>query len=144
LRVGRQGAQVDNNASGGIACPVDVRTGRVIDAFLPATPRQPVPHHPDSGATLLGFQVPDWDLALQRAGEAVAAFPHMQIAGLDMAFTPDGPALIELNVCPDYIGCAWMDLPLRSRLASLGVSLDARHGAQETVADRLLRKQTPW
>lgn len=144
LRVGRQGAQVDNNASGGIACPVDVVTGRVTDAFLPASPRQPVPCHPDSGAPLLGFQVPDWALALQRAGEAVAAFPHMHIAGLDMAFTPDGPALIELNVCPDYIGCAWMDLPLRSRLADLAVSLQAVHGEHETVADRLLRKQTPW
>ncbi len=144
LRVGRRGAQVDNNASGGIACPVDVRTGRVIDAFLPASPRESVPQHPDSGAALLGFQVPDWEAALQRAGDAVAAFPHMRIAGLDMAFTPEGPALIELNVCPDYIGCAWMDLPLRSRLADLGVQREPAHGQQESVADRLLRKQTPW
>jgi hypothetical protein len=120
LRVGRRGAQVDNNSSGGIACPVDVATGRVRDAFLPAQPRVPVPHHPDSGAALIGLALPDWPRALQLAGEAVAAFPHIRLAGLDMAFTPEGPALIELNVCPDYVGCAWMDLPLRRVLQEVG------------------------
>jgi hypothetical protein len=144
LRVGREGVQVDNNASGGIACPVDVVTGRVIEAFLPAVPRQSVPKHPDSGATLEGFQVPDWEAALHLAGEAIAAFPHMHIAGLDMAFTPDGPALIELNVCPDYIGCAWMGLPLRSRLAELAVARAVQMDEQEALADRLLSKKTPW
>lgn len=125
LRVGRRGAQVDNIASGGIACPLDLATGRVSEAFLPAQPRVPLPRHPDSGVALQGLQLPDWDGALRLAGEAVAAFPRIQLAGLDMAFTPSGPMVIELNVCPDYIGCAWMDLPLRRVLDTVSPSAPA-------------------
>lgn len=145
LRVGRRGAQVDNNASGGIACPVDASTGRVREAFLPAQPRVPVPVHPDSGASLQGFQLPDWSRALHLAGEAVAAFPHIRLAGLDIAFTPEGPAVIELNVCPDYVGCAWMDLPLRRVLDEVG-AWAATEGPTDTprAAERLLKQKTPW
>lgn len=142
LRVGRHGAQVDNIASGGIACPVDVATGRVREAFLPAQPRSPLPRHPDSGVPLQGLVLPDWDRVLQLAGGAVAAFPHIRLAGLDMAFTPTGPVVIELNVCPDYIGCAWMDLPLRRALRPLGVWADG--ALPSTTAPAALPSKRPW
>lgn len=118
LRVGRRGSQVDNNSSGGIACPVDVKTGKVREAFDPARAGYALAAHPDSNIALTGFQIPFWQEATVLAGEAVAAFPHMRLAGLDMAITPVGPSLIELNMMPDYIGCAWMDLPLKTRLQS--------------------------
>lgn len=120
LRVGRKGSQVDNNSSGGVACPVDVESGKVREAFDPARAGHALTLHPDSRIALVGFQIPFWREATKLATEAVAAFPQTRLAGLDMAITPNGPSLIELNVMADYIGCAWMDLPLNARLRSAG------------------------
>jgi hypothetical protein len=119
LRIGRHGSQVDNNSSGGIACPIDVASGRIREAFDPAKPALSLQQHPDSHISLVGFQIPYWNEATTLAGHAVAAFPHMKIAGLDIATTPNGPCIIELNVMADHIGCAWMDLPLKARLKHL-------------------------
>jgi hypothetical protein len=112
LRVGRAGSQVDNNSSGGLCCPVNVETGRTLASMDIKRSCYPHPQHPDSGATLVDIPIPHWQDCKVLAGQALAAFPHMRVAGLDMAVTPDGPCLIELNVRPDYIGCAWMDMPL--------------------------------
>jgi len=113
LRVGRSGSQVDNNSSGGLCCPVDVERGTTRGAMDVKKDCAPCHHHPDTGAALAGFRIPHWNECVVMAGMALSAFPHMRVAGLDMAVTPEGPCLIELNVRPDYIGCAWMDLPLR-------------------------------
>ncbi len=113
LRVGRKGSQVDNTSSGGIACPVNIVTGKVCEVFDPAHAGHALTAHPDSEVTLLGFQIPFWKEAMDLAGEAIAAFPHMHLAGLDMAITANGPSIIELNTTADYIGCAWIDLPLK-------------------------------
>lgn len=119
LRVGREGSQVDNITSGGIACPLDAETGKVREAFNSAQPGYPLAKHPDSHVALAGFQIPFWQEAMALAGEALAAFPQMRMAGLDMAITPSGPSVIELNVAADHLGCAWMDLPLKACLQSL-------------------------
>lgn len=113
LRVGRSGSQVDNNSSGGLCCPVDVARGVTRDAMDVKRDCAPCHRHPDTGAALNGFRIPRWDECVAMAGMALSAFPHMRVAGLDMAVTPEGPCLIELNVRPDYIGCAWMELPLK-------------------------------
>jgi hypothetical protein len=116
LRIGRRGSQVDNRSGGGIVCPVDVRTGQAHDAYDPAHAGHTLIAHPDSQALLAGFQIPFWNEALGLAGDAIAAFPHMCLAGVDIAVTPTGPSVIELNVVADYLGCARMDLPLKSYL----------------------------
>jgi glutathione synthase/RimK-type ligase-like ATP-grasp enzyme len=37
----------------------------------------------------------------------------VNIAGVDVAIAVDGPRMIELNVRPDQIGCARLNLPLK-------------------------------
>lgn len=113
LRVGRAGSQVDNISSGGIVCQVAVDSGRVTEAFDPGRPSDTLAFHPDSGAVLTGFVVPQWDEAKALAIEALLAFPNVRLAGLDIAIGTTRPTIIELNVIADYIGCAWMDLPLK-------------------------------
>lgn len=115
LRVGRNGSQVDNQSSGGIACPLNVDSGIVSVAIDSQRPGYPVIKHPNSQKELAGFQVPFWQDAKILAGEALAAFPFTKIAGLDIAITPTGPYLIELNVLPEYMGCAYMDLALKDK-----------------------------
>lgn len=113
FRVGRNGSQVDNQSSGGIACPLNLDSGTVRVAIDSQRPGYPVLKHPNSQIELSGFQVPFWQEAKILAGEALLAFPLMKMAGLDIAITPTGPSLIELNVLPEYMGCAYMDLALK-------------------------------
>ena len=115
FRVGRNGSQVDNQSSGGIACPLNLDSGTVREAIDSQRPGYPVIKHPNSQIALTGFQVPFWHEAKVLAGEALLAFPLMKLAGLDVAITPTGPCLIELNVMPEYMGCAYMDLALKDK-----------------------------
>lgn len=111
LRVGRAGSQVDNTTSGGFACPVDMATGRLDSGLDLRRPHQPILQHPDTGVVLAGRQLPFWPECLALGAKALSAFPEMRFAGLDVAITPTGPAMIELNVFPDRISAVRWDLP---------------------------------
>jgi Sugar-transfer associated ATP-grasp len=111
LRVGLAGSQVDNTTSGGFACVVDMATGRLHSCLDLRRPHQPITHHPDTGVELVGRQLPFWQQALELGAKALSVFPEMRFAGLDIAITPTGPAIIELNVFPDRISAVRWDLP---------------------------------
>lgn len=113
LRLGVNKSLVDNISSGGIYCPVDLATGKIFYAIHPSNPVNTIVTHPDSGAPIDDFQIPFWSECQELAGRALLAFPHMQFAGVDVAICENGPQMIELNVQPDQIGCAWIDLPLK-------------------------------
>lgn len=114
LRVGRRGEQVDNTTHGGMALPVDVATGTTQAGPDLKRPGELSHIHPDSGLDLAGRTLPFWPDALDLAVRSLHAFPHMHFAGLDVAIAPDGPRIIELNVCPDRISSLRWDLPLRA------------------------------
>ena len=111
LRVGRSGSQVDNTSSGGFACPIDLDTGRIREALDLTPMRNSYAVHPDTGAKLQGFVIPHWAACLEVAGRALAAFPKMGFAGVDVAVTEEGPSVIELNVYPDRRFAAHLDMP---------------------------------
>ena len=111
LRIGRVGSQVDNISSGGFACVVDMATGCLQSGLDFRRPHQPISHHPDTGTELAGRQLPFWHEALELGSKALSVFPEMRFAGLDVAITPTGPAMIELNVFPDRVSAVRWDLP---------------------------------
>ena len=111
LRIGRAGSQVDNTTSGGFACPVDMASGRLQAGLDLRRPHQPITHHPDSGIELVGRVVPYWQESLALGAKALSVFPEMRFAGVDVAITPNGPVMIELNVFPDRISALRWDLP---------------------------------
>ena len=113
LRVGRAGSQVDNTSSGGFGCPVQIDSGRLLAAPNLADPHRPITHHPDSGFALVGCQLPFWHESLALGCKALSVFPKMRFAGVDVAVTPTGPCMIELNVFPDRISALRWDLPLK-------------------------------
>jgi hypothetical protein len=57
--------------------------------------------HPDTGGRLLGFRLPDWPLLMDTVRAAAAAFPRLGYQGWDVAVTPRGPVLVELNSASD-------------------------------------------
>jgi hypothetical protein len=107
LRIGRGSMYVDNASSGGIVAPIDLATGTLRPA-QDASPRRCLyVQHPDSGAPIEGLQLPFWPEVQSLACAALARFPRLRFAGLDIATSVDGPSVIELNVCPDREGACF-------------------------------------
>jgi hypothetical protein len=102
MAVGRN-TTVDNFHAGGIAAPVDMRSGalgRATDVGL----RPDVgwcEQHPDTRASIAGRVLPFWPETLALAARAHAAFPDRVVIGWDIAILADGPVIIEGNSGPD-------------------------------------------
>ena len=59
---------------------------------------------PGTNVPIKGFQLPDWDKVLELCRRAAARIPEMRFIGWDVAFTPDGPVLVEGNGLPGNCG----------------------------------------
>lgn len=100
LRSARGDAIVDNFAAGGIHMAVDVKTG-VICSDATDEEMHVYPTHPLTGTKLKGFQLPNWDKALDvlhRASRDMYALPGCRYLGWDIAFLKNGEvSVIECN-----------------------------------------------
>lgn len=99
LRMPRGDSVVDNFAAGGIACRVDSANGKLQG---PAVTWEPLSAgydtHPDTGQVLDGLELPDWEEAVQICLRAHGVLDSCPAIGWDVAFTPDGPVLVEGNL----------------------------------------------
>jgi hypothetical protein len=116
LRVGRAGTLVDNSTSGGIIFPVDKATGIMERGFSKHDRKTFYDAHPDSGIRMSGGSLPCFKEGLELAKKSILAFPHINFAGVDLAFSKDGPVILEINIEPDYDGFADTGLPSRKAL----------------------------
>ena len=112
LRIGRRGAVVDNHVAGGIVAGVNLETGVLGPAFDGTPSRRLYPTHPDTGRAIEGVRLPFWEEALRLTEAALDAFPKMRFAGFDIAVTPAGPVIIEINNYPGLDGVASTNLRL--------------------------------
>lgn len=115
LRIGNGGRVVDNFNSEGMCSPVDEATG-VVKFNAMDKKKNLYVNHPMTGTPIKGFQLPDWELSLETCRRAAHKIPQVGYVGWDIAFTPNGPALVEGNdypghdiyqppeFCPDKIG----------------------------------------
>lgn len=103
FRIGLRGNATDNLHRGGVAVAIDVTTGRLGGAMRPdpATMIMPLQRHPDTGVAFEGFQLPRWAEATALAVRAHALLSHIAVVGWDVAFTPDGPVIVEGNFSPE-------------------------------------------
>jgi hypothetical protein len=118
LRIGRGGAVVDNQTSGGIVAPIDASRAVLRAATDGFVEGRRFPVHPDHGAPIEGRPVPCWAEAVALAESTLLLFPGIRFAGFDVAVTPHGPMIVELNVSPDLIGAAFAGLAVRDALRS--------------------------
>ncbi|MBO6158354.1 MAG: hypothetical protein J6P72_03705 [Firmicutes bacterium] len=100
FRIGNSGNAVDNFNHGGMVTPVDEETGIVK---YPAMDKTKVVYedHPVTGTHIQGFQFPDWDKARALVQHAAHEIPQMGYIGWDVAFSENGPLLVEGN---DFTG----------------------------------------
>lgn len=89
---------VDNLASGNIACPIDLKTGKINGpGIFSDITKKDVTHHPITKVPLIGFQIPMWEDVLQLTKEIALAHPENRGVGWDVAITNDGIDFIEGN-----------------------------------------------
>lgn len=97
LRMGLNGARVDNAGSGGIACGID-ESGR-LKRYAYSYAGAKLETHPSSGQTFEGFEIPSFTKACQLVYSLHPMVPDFRIVSWDVAIGEDGePILIEANL----------------------------------------------
>jgi hypothetical protein len=99
FRMGSGGQQIDNASSGGMYLKVDVETGKLAD-FAYNTNRDTFYTHPDSGFVFRDGTIEKWAETKAFALEVTKKFREIKYMGWDIAFSTDGPTVIELNNAP--------------------------------------------
>lgn len=94
------GGVTDNYSSGGIACGVDPKTGIILTNGSNEEDER-FETHPLSGVKFKGFQIPHWDLVLERAEEALRLVDGVNYVGWDVAIRDNDVVFVEGNSVPD-------------------------------------------
>jgi len=93
----RQSGGRANLHQGAIGVGVDIATGMTLSAVWNS---RIVAEHPDTGFTVSGLQIPDWDDMLMLAARS-QALTGLSYQGIDIALDRDlGPLILELNARP--------------------------------------------
>jgi len=91
-------SHVDNLASGNIAVPIELETGKTYGAGVYSDiTKEDVSEHPVSGVALSGFQIPFWKEIIEIAKRAALLHPENRSIGWDVAISESGPEFIEGN-----------------------------------------------
>lgn len=56
-----------------------------------------IENHPDTDEPMIGFQLPYWKEVLELNQKTSSLFPEVTYQSLDIAITPNGPMVIEIN-----------------------------------------------
>lgn len=88
----------DNLSTGGIACPINLETGKLCGHGISFDITKPdYFSHPVSGLEFIGFQIPYWSEVKEICLSAAMLHPENKSIGWDVAIKNDGPILIEGN-----------------------------------------------
>ncbi|WP_440997082.1 sugar-transfer associated ATP-grasp domain-containing protein [Arhodomonas sp. SL1] len=116
LKVVAAGNVLDNfraGQSGNLLAYPDYENGRLYRVVGPPRPGalpSVLEYHPDSGVTMIGFEVPAWKAAVALALRAAERFQPLSAIGWDIAITPEGPLLLEGNGSWDPVA-PWFTRP---------------------------------
>lgn len=99
LRMGSGGSRIDNASSGGLYIRVDPETGMLGDAAL-RDDHTAFTEHPDTGFRFGGYRMPMWEELTAFACSIALKYREMRYIGWDIAYTEQGPVVIEGNNGP--------------------------------------------
>lgn len=102
VKIGNGGHFVDNVNAGGMTAPINIETG-IIE--FPAFDKYSIYYetHPYTNCTIKGYQLPQWDKAVETVLKAATKVPEVGYVGWDVAATKDGVVLIEGNPYPGHV-----------------------------------------
>ena len=99
---------VGNNAAdnfwreGNMLGLVDIESGRVTRVVQGIGPDQrEVEVHPDSGARIIGADLPDWGALTSLCLKHAASLSGLRLQAWDIAMCPEGPVAMEVNIGGD-------------------------------------------
>lgn len=95
VRFGRGDAVIDNASRGGVIGSIDLSTG-IITAVCDKLGHRYI-YHPDTGQQILGFQMPQWNDALQLAERLARVVHNCKYVGWDLAYSVGGWVMVEGN-----------------------------------------------
>jgi alpha-L-glutamate ligase-like protein len=127
-----------NLHQGGIGAGVDLDSGRTIHAVAR---NRFVARHPDTGVSVLGMQVPDWDEVL-RMSVRVAEEVGLGYIGVDIVVDGnEGPMLLEANARPGLAIQIANGAGLIPRLAEIDAAV--AHATDKPADERVVAKIGP-
>ena len=93
----------DNFWRGNLLATLDLENGRVVRAVRGTGLNQEiVERDPDSGAALVGFEIPCWDEVKALACAGAGMLGGIRLIGWDIAVTDAGAVIVEPNYTPDF------------------------------------------
>lgn len=98
LRVGKIGSHVDNWGAGGVGYDFDLNTGICV-GYGRDKQNNPYTHHPGSNIQMIGYKLPRFEELKEVIVSLAQVTPNARYVGWDIALTPNGFELIEMN-CP--------------------------------------------
>lgn len=107
LRLGLKGSHVDNISAGGLAVPVDIKTGRLNRfGYLSSSENWTVlpEEHPDTKTRFEDITIPFFDEVKQLVCKMAMLVPELRLLGWDIAISETGPVFIEGNTFYDMSG----------------------------------------
>lgn len=97
LRIGINGARVDNASSGGITCGI-TEDGKLKKYAYKANGER-FDRHMDSGLEFDGYEIPGFQKILAAVPDLHIQIPRFKLVSWDFAVAPDGePVLVEANL----------------------------------------------
>lgn len=104
---------VDNISSGGMACNIDLKTGRLGKAskVFAETPFRWFDQHPETKVIFEDQVVPDWNSICIKMLDLAGKLPMLPYIAWDIAILDDGITVIEGNRWAD-VGCFQIHQPL--------------------------------
>lgn len=102
IRLGCGASIVDNWSRGGVVVGVDPARGTLVGVGFDKLGTR-YSRHPTTGIEFSGFEITQWRQAVALGHRVQRYLSFLPLLGMDVAFTPSGPVLIELNVDPDLV-----------------------------------------
>lgn len=117
MKIGRDGAFVDNAGAGGnVDAGINVASGRIYNPIIFNSFRETtsIEKHPDSQNQLNNVVIENWDSICKKVCVYQQTIPFIKAIGWDIAITDDGPKVIEINDFWDttgqlFIGRGWRE-----------------------------------
>jgi hypothetical protein len=144
----RKNAVVDNFHAGGSVAAVDMATGRLGPASDSGL-KEPcvwLTHHPVAGTPIEGRVMPMWKETVELVKRAHRRFSDRVMIGWDVAFTPDGPCIVEGNVqsATDMVQRTHAAPAGKSRLAEIFAFHLDRAPRAARAGRKFIRTETGW
>jgi len=96
LRMGQGGSQLDNASQHGLVCRVNIENGS-FNSFANTGLGKTLIEHPDTGFIFKDYVFPHWQKVMDFVKNAAEKMESVGFIGWDVAYTINGPVIIEMN-----------------------------------------------